>query len=100
MPEFDNTNRGALFVNDKGDNPNRPDYRGEINVDGKEFWISGWKKVYGNEPQKSLLSLSIQPKEENTGRNSESWKQAREKVKGKSESEPEQEPLNIDDIPF
>ena len=42
MAEYDNTNRFALFKNDKGDNPKRPDYTGTINVDGVEKRISGW----------------------------------------------------------
>jgi hypothetical protein len=42
MAEYDNTNTFALFKNDKGDNPKRPDYAGTANVDGIEFRISGW----------------------------------------------------------
>ena len=42
MAEYDNTNSFALFKNDKGDNPKRPDYTGNLNVDGIEFRISGW----------------------------------------------------------
>ncbi len=39
---YDNTNTFALFKNDKGDNPKRPDYTGKMNVDGIGFKISGW----------------------------------------------------------
>ena len=42
MAEYDNTNSFALFKNLKGDNPKRPDYTGNLNVDGIEFRISGW----------------------------------------------------------
>ena len=42
MAQYDNTNTFALFKNDKGDNPKRPDYAGTANVDGIEFRISGW----------------------------------------------------------
>jgi len=42
MAEYDNTNTFALFKNDKGDNPKRPDYTGNLNVDGIEFRVSGW----------------------------------------------------------
>jgi len=31
MP-YDNTNKIAIFKNDKGDNPKRPDYRGTLNI--------------------------------------------------------------------
>ena len=39
MAEYDNTNTFTLFKNDKGDNPKRPDYTGNANVDGIEFKI-------------------------------------------------------------
>jgi hypothetical protein len=42
MAEYDNTNSFALFKNDKGLNPKRPDYTGNLNIDGIEFRISGW----------------------------------------------------------
>jgi uncharacterized protein (DUF736 family) len=41
---FNDELRGALFQNDKGDNPARPDYRGRCVVEGKAFRISGWKR--------------------------------------------------------
>ena len=41
--QFDNTNRFALFKNEKGDNPNRPDYTGNITLEGgKEMRMSAW----------------------------------------------------------
>lgn len=42
--QYDNTNRFALFKNDKGDNENRPDYTGTINVAGKELRLAAWMK--------------------------------------------------------
>jgi len=45
MSEYDNTNSGALFKNDKQGNDNWPDYRGQINVNGEDFWISAWLKT-------------------------------------------------------
>lgn len=46
--QYDNTNRGALFRNKKkqpGDN--RPDYTGKLDIDGTEYFISGWVKKSG-----------------------------------------------------
>jgi len=48
MAQYDNTNTFALFKNDKGDNPKRPDYRGKLNVDGIEFTLSGWVREGAN----------------------------------------------------
>lgn len=55
-------NSGALFKNDKGDKPNRPDYRGTFtDSNGGEFWLSAWVKKDKN--GNSYMSLSAQPKE-------------------------------------
>ena len=66
MTQYDNTNRGLLSRNDKQGNESRPDYRGSINVDGRDYWISGWLRE-GREGTKlagqRYMSLSVQPKD-------------------------------------
>ena len=39
---YDNEKKFALFRNDKGDNPKRPDYRGAITVNGLTYKMSAW----------------------------------------------------------
>ena len=39
------TNTGAIFKNDKKTSPNQPDYRGKVNVNGKEMEIALWVKT-------------------------------------------------------
>jgi len=52
---------GALFRNDKKEKPSHPDYRGDVIIEGRKFWLSGWIK----EGQKGkYLSLSVRPVEE------------------------------------
>lgn len=41
MP-YDNTNKIAIFRNDKRGNDKAPDYRGTLNVEGKEYKVSLW----------------------------------------------------------
>lgn len=64
---YDNTNSGLLAKNDRKEKDSHPDYRGSINVDGVDYWLSGWIKV-GKEGSKlagqKFFSLSVQPKEE------------------------------------
>lgn len=38
------TNSGSLFKNDRKEKDTHPDYRGTINVDGREWEISAWLK--------------------------------------------------------
>ena len=62
--EYDNTNRGALFRNDdkdQNDDKDR-DYNGTLDVEGTEYWISGWVRTSKN--GKKYLSLSVKPKQE------------------------------------
>lgn len=59
MAEYDDTNTFVLFVNDKGDNPKRPDRTGTLNVGGVEYKMSGWIRQGKNGP---FLSGQIEPK--------------------------------------
>lgn len=64
----DNTNKGALFKNDRKKSPNQPDYRGQINVGGIEYWVSGWIKTAGpnaRNPGSKFLSVSLTAKDGN-----------------------------------
>ena len=62
MAEYDNTNRGALFKNDKKEpGDKKPDYTGSLNVDGVERYLDGWirKSQAGN----TFLSVSVKRKD-------------------------------------
>lgn len=56
MSQYDNTSRGALFVNDRKQSDKHPDMQGKINVDGVDYYLSGWWKqtVKGE-----ILSLAL-----------------------------------------
>jgi hypothetical protein len=41
---YDTTNTFILSPNNKGDNPKRPDWRGDVNIDGKLYELSGWTR--------------------------------------------------------
>lgn len=51
---------GSLFKNDKGDNENRPDYRGDLKIDGTVYELSAWIKQGKNG---KFMSLSVKPKQ-------------------------------------
>jgi hypothetical protein len=42
MTTYDNTNRGSLRKNAAKQEDRQPDYKGSIDIEGKQFWLSGW----------------------------------------------------------
>ena len=64
MTDYDDNNRGQIWPNDKEGNEKRPDFTGSLNVEGVEYWVSGWKRKEGANPKAPSLSFSIQKKEE------------------------------------
>jgi uncharacterized protein (DUF736 family) len=57
MAEFDNTNRGSLFIQENKQTEKSPDFSGNLNVEGKEYRLSAWKKT--SKTGKKFLSVSI-----------------------------------------
>jgi len=62
--EYDNTNRGSIWKNDNKDSEKHPDFKGSLNVNGQDFWVSAWKRKEGANPKSPALSFSIQAKDE------------------------------------
>jgi uncharacterized protein (DUF736 family) len=60
---YDNTNRGAIFKNEEKQQDNHPDYKGSINVNGVDMWVSGWLKT-SEKTGKKFMSLSVKDKVE------------------------------------
>jgi len=59
---YDKTNSGAIFINTNRKSDTHPDRTGSLDVEGVDYWISGWMKK--DKEGKPYLSLSIKPKEE------------------------------------
>lgn len=59
--EYDNTNKGALFGNDrKREGKKDPDLQGKLNIGGQDHWISAWFFVYEKDGvKKKALNLSL-----------------------------------------
>jgi len=57
---YDPTNSGALFRAKEKRTTTSPDYTGSINIEGKEFFISGWKKM--SRASETFLSLKVTAK--------------------------------------
>jgi len=54
-------NSGVLFKNDKKETGNQPDYKGNITVDGKPYWLSAWIK---DGKTGKFMGLALSPKDE------------------------------------
>jgi len=60
---YDPNMKGVLFKNDKGENANRPDYRGTCVINNVDYNVSGWIKASKKTGDK-FMSLSFQAKGE------------------------------------
>jgi hypothetical protein len=61
MGDFDNELKGVLFKNDRKSNDEDRDYGGSATIDGREYWLSGWKRK--SKSGTPFLSLSFKWKE-------------------------------------
>lgn len=75
---YDNSEKGVLFVNEQKtelaeekDTTKWADYKGSAEVDGVEYWVSGWRKEVktGKHAGEKMLSLAFTKKEEKGERN-------------------------------
>ena len=85
--EYDNSNRGVLFKNDRKEKDTHPDYKGSYtDGNGAEFWLSAWLKKDKN--GNTFMSLSTTAKDEV---NNKGMQQARQAIQPKELD---------DDLPF
>lgn len=70
--EYDNKGTGVIFFEDDKKSDKHPDFKGSMtDLDGKEFWVSGWKKVSKN--GKKLISLKIESKDSQKKEQKSGW---------------------------
>lgn len=85
MSDYDNNNSGALFnKRDEKKTENHPDYTGNAEVSGVEYWVSAWIKK--SKAGATYMSLSFTPKDASKA--------------PAAKAEPAQEEIDSADIPF
>lgn len=83
--EYDETNRGVLFKNNKKETERHPDYTGKLNVEGVELYLSAWIKE--SKSGMKFMSLSL-------------GKEVTQTPKDTVVAEIADEPISLEDIPF
>lgn len=62
--KYDDRNRGQIWKNEKKrDGKQDPDFTGSLNVGGKDYWVSAWKRKEGAADRAPALSFSVKPKD-------------------------------------
>lgn len=75
-------NSGVLFKNNDKKTEKHPDYKGNLNVEGVEYFFDAWKKV--SSKGDTFLSVSVKRKD----------------IQRAAKAAPEQSAEDHDDIPF
>lgn len=61
---YDNTDRGAIWKNDDKQSDTHPDFKGNLNVGGVEYYVSAWKRKPDAKEKAPALSFSVKRKDE------------------------------------
>ena len=64
-PQYDNTNKGAIWKNTDKQKDTQPDFKGSLNVDGVEYFLNAWKRKEGASEKSPALNFSVMKKESN-----------------------------------
>ena len=96
---FDKTNRGTLRKNDRKVEDWHPDYRGDVNVEGTDYWLDATLKQWPDGTR--YMSLKLRPKEPkaDSPRSEPRSISPKPSVAGRGASAPAADPID-DEIPF
>jgi len=59
MSQYDNNLTGVLFMNDRKETEKHPDRKGTCEIEGVEYWVSGWDR---QTKRGDTISLKFEPK--------------------------------------
>lgn len=61
---YDNRGRGSIWKNERKESDTHPDFTGSYtDENGREFWVSAWKRKEGAAEKAPALTFSLKPKE-------------------------------------
>ena len=64
MSNYDNNNRGSIWKNEDRKSDSHPQFKGSAEVNGVEYWVSGWLRKEGANPKAPAMSFSFTAKEQ------------------------------------
>lgn len=101
MSQYETNNRGAIWMNVKT-KESQPDFTGSILVDGKDYFLSGWKRKADANPKSPALSLAVtvKDKQPHTQAPQQSTQMAQAKAAMSEWDKGPSDGFGDDDIPF
>jgi len=60
---FDPTNRGSIWKNERKTKDTHPDFTGTLNVEGREYFFDAWKRKDGAPAKAPSLTFKVKPKD-------------------------------------
>jgi hypothetical protein len=67
MSDFDNTNRGSIWKNERKTKDTHPDFTGSMNIEGREYFVDGWRRKEGAGPKAPAMTLRVKAKDAQPG---------------------------------
>jgi hypothetical protein len=66
--QYDNENRGQIWGNKKKTKDTHPDFTGSINIEGREYYLDGWKRAPDAPATRPAMTFRVKPKDEDVNR--------------------------------
>jgi len=68
MSGYDNNNRGSVWKNEDRKSESHPQFKGSAEVNGVEYWVSGWLRKADANPKAPAMSFSFTVKDQQTAK--------------------------------
>lgn len=94
---YDNENRGSIWPNKRKTKDTHPDFTGTMNVEGREYFVDGWKRKEGASPNSPSMTFRVKPKDAAPEGHPDRF---RERPNGLPQKPTNSGPMIEDDLPF
>ena len=63
MNDYSKENRGSIWGNKRKTKDTHPDFTGTMNVEGREYFVDGWKRKPDANPNAPSMTFKVKPKD-------------------------------------